>query len=66
MSSVGAQFPIEQARVRQLLTEYVKLGPPGTFAAAMIEADLKAADAAWASGDLVEILSAYQRLIESQ
>ena len=63
MSSVGEEFPKEQARVRELLAEYRKLPPQsGWFGVAMLEATLKEADEAAISGDVVRILRAYEAL----
>ena len=62
MSSVGDQFPKEQARVRELLGSYREIGPVGTFGAVMIEQVLKRADAAAISGDVIEILRSYEEL----
>lgn len=60
--SVGEDFPLEQARVRELLTSYKSLGPVGTFGALMIEQALQRADKAAISGDVVAILSSYAEL----
>jgi hypothetical protein len=62
MSSVGEEFPKEQARVRELLTEYKAIGPAGTFGAMMIEQTLKRADEAMASGDIVAIVRSFEEL----
>jgi hypothetical protein len=62
MSSVGEQFPIEQARVRKLLGQYREIGPAGTFGAMMIEQALQRADAAAISGDVIAILRSYEEL----
>jgi hypothetical protein len=62
MSSVGEEFPKEQARVRELLGEYKAIGPAGAFGAMMIEQTLRRADAAMASGDVVEIVRSFQEL----
>lgn len=62
MTTVGEDFPNEQARARELLAEYKKLGPAGRFGAAVIEQTLKRADAAAISGDVVAVLAAYQEL----
>lgn len=62
MSSVGEQFPVEQARVRELLGEYKKIGPAGSFGAMMIEGVLHRADQAAISGDVVAILRSYEEL----
>lgn len=62
MSSVGEEFPKEQARVREVLKLYYDIGPPGMFGAAMIEQTLKEADEAQASGDIVRILQSFEAL----
>lgn len=65
MSLVEA-YPLEQARVREVLGHYKEIGPAGMFGAAFIEQDLREADAAAASGDVVRMLKAYQKLKEVQ
>ena len=62
MSSVGDEFPIEQARVRELLLDYKSIGPAGAFGALMIEQTLQRADRAAISGDIVEILRSFEEL----
>lgn len=62
MTSVGEDMPNQQARARELLTEYHKIGPAGKFGVYMIEQALRRADAALASGDVVEIVKSYQEL----
>lgn len=62
-TSVGEDFPREQARCRQLLKEYREI-PTGAFGAAVIEQTLREADEAMASGDVVRILRAYQAMTE--
>ena len=64
MTSVGEDFPVQQARVRVVLGQYQEIGPAGQFGAPMIEKALKEADAAQASGDAVRILRAYTALTE--
>jgi hypothetical protein len=66
IETVGDDFPRQQARVREVLGHYREIGPAGQFGAAMIEADLREADEAWASGDIVRILRAYQALKECE
>lgn len=65
-TSVGEQFPLEQARVRELLTVYKSIGPAGAFGAHMIEQALRRADQAAISGDVVAILRSYRELKECQ
>lgn len=64
MSSVGEQFPVEQARLRNLIAQYHSIGPAGGFGAMMIEQTLAEADAAMASGDVVEIVKAFAAMQE--
>ena len=61
-TTVGDDFPKQQARVREILGHYREIGPAGAFGAVMIEIELRAADEALASGDIVRILRAYQTL----
>ena len=62
MTTVGEDFPRQQARARELLAEYKKIGPAGAFGAAMIEQALQRADAAAISGDVVAVFQSYQEL----
>lgn len=64
MSTLGEQFPKEQARCREVLEMYREIGPAGTFGAAMIEATLREADEAAMSGDLVRMIRAYEAMKE--
>lgn len=62
--SLGEALPKEQARVREILGFYKEIGPAGAFGAAMIEQDLRRADEAVISGDLVAMIQAYNTLRE--
>jgi hypothetical protein len=62
MSSVGIEFPKEQARARSLLDAYRSIGPAGAFGAANIEATLAEADKAMASHDPVATVRAFAAL----
>lgn len=62
MKSVGDDMPVQQARVRKLLVIYTGLGQAGMFGAMMIRQALAKADEAVISGDIVEILRAYEVL----
>lgn len=62
MSSVGEEFPKEQARVRRILGEYKKIGPAGAFGAAWIEEVLKRADVAAISGDVLQVIRSFQEM----
>lgn len=57
-------LPKEMARVREVLGHYKEIGPAGMFGAAFIEADLRAADQAVMSGDVVAMIQALQKLQE--
>ena len=60
--SLGDALPHEMARVRQILSHYKETGHAGIFAAAMIEQDLRTADQAVMSGDVVAMLRAMAAL----
>jgi hypothetical protein len=64
MNTLADELPKEQARVREILGHYREIGPAGAFGAAFIEASLKKADKAIMSGDLVEMIKAYNELKE--
>lgn len=60
--SLAEALPQEMARVREVLGYYKMVGPAGMFGAAMIEQDLRNADKAVMSGDVVAMLAAYKAL----
>lgn len=66
MSTVGDDYPNEQARVRELIGIYKSLGPVGTFGALMLEQVLQRADQAAASGDVVAMVRSYQEMKDCQ
>ncbi len=55
-------LPKEMARVREVLGHYKEIGPAGMFGAAMIEQDLRTADRAVMSGDVVAMLRSLKTL----
>lgn len=55
-------FPLEQARLRELIDAYRDIGPAGRFGEAMIRLTLARADAAAASQDTVAMLRAYEEM----
>ena len=57
-------LPQEMARVREALGHYKEIGHAGKFAAAMIELDLREADKAAISGDVVAMLRSLKTLQE--
>lgn len=64
VESLATALPKEQARVREILGHYKEIGPAGMFGAAFIEQDLREADAAASSGDVVRMIRAFQKLKE--
>lgn len=66
MSSVGTAIQDEIKRNYELLATYKSIGPAGTFGAVMISTDLDAAHAALKSGDVIEIVRAYDRLKDNE
>ena len=64
IESLATALPKEQARVRVILGHYKEIGPAGMFGAAFIEQDLREADAAASSGDVVRMIRAFKKLQE--
>lgn len=62
METLADALPKEMVRVREVLVHYQSIGPAGMFGAAFIEQDLRAADAAVMSGDVVAMLQSYETL----
>lgn len=64
VTTLGEEYPKEQARVRKILGYYKEAGPAGVFGAAMIEDLLRRADKASTSGDLVAMISCFKEMKE--
>lgn len=66
MESLGEALPEEQARVRELIIQYRDpiLNGAGGLAAAMMELSLQKADRAVISGDVIQMMTAYEDLKE--
>ena len=64
MESLGDALPKEMARVREVLGHYREIGPAGAIGAMLIELDLREADQAVMSGDLLAMIIAYKKLQE--
>jgi len=61
--TLGDALPREMARVRdEVMPAYIAIGPPGTFALAMMRADLDLAAKAMVSGDTVTMIRVYESL----
>lgn len=56
----------ELNRVRELLKDYEEIGPAGIFGATMLKQDIKKAEKAISSGDVIQMLLAYNSLKECQ
>lgn len=56
----------EQARNRELLSQYQEIGPAGMFGAAMIRDLLGRTERAVMSGDVVAMIRCYQELQETK
>ena len=64
--SLAEALPEEMARVRVVLGHYKEIGPAGIFGAAFIEQDLREADQAVMSGDIVRMIQSHKKLQEIQ
>lgn len=63
MSSVGEEFPKEQARVRELIALYRSLpGGVGNIGAMLMEGVLQRADQAAISGDVVAMVRSFEEM----
>lgn len=66
MTTLAEEFPKQQARVREVLKEYLAVdGTPGVnvkFAIAALEGVLRRADQAAMSGDVVAMLRSHEEL----
>lgn len=62
MSSLGEEYPLQQARCRELLEAYTEIGPAGAFGHLMIFQVLERADRAAISGDLVAMLRSFEEM----
>lgn len=62
--NLAEALPQECARVREVLGFYKAIGPAGMVGAAFIEQDLREADRAMVSGDVVAMIRAYKKLKE--
>lgn len=64
--TLGEEYPLEQARLRELLVEYEAIGRSGIFGATMIRGVLAQADKAAIEGDLPAMLVAFKAMKECQ
>ena len=62
--SLAEALPKEMARVREVLGHYKEIGPAGFIGASMIEQDLRAADKAVMSGDVIAMIQSFNALKE--
>ncbi len=62
VETLADALPKEMARVREVLGHYREIGPAGAFGAMFIEQDLRAADRAVMSGDVIAMIQALEKL----
>ena len=62
VETLADALPKEMARVRTVLGYYKEIGPVGEIGAMFIEQDLKAADVAVMSGDVVAMIQSLETL----
>jgi hypothetical protein len=62
VTTVGDDFPRQQARVRRIQQCARDIGPEGQFLVMLTDQSLREAEAAAISGDLPRILRAYEDL----
>ena len=62
VQTLADALPKEMARVREVLGHYREIGPAGMIGASFIEQDLRAADRAVMSGDVVAMLRSLKAL----
>jgi len=62
MRTLGDVYPEEQARLRELLVQYDRLGNLGAFAAAHIRGLLKRADEAAIQQDLTAMIRIFKEM----
>lgn len=60
--TLAGALPKEMARVREVLGRFREIGPAGMIGAAMIDQDLRNADRAVMSGDIVAMLRSLKAL----
>ena len=66
MANLAEAFPIEQARCRALLKEYLRIGPAGAFGVNVIEQTLAEAERAVAAQDTIAMIAAFKRMQEHE
>ena len=64
--TVGDEFPVQQARCRELMLAYHDIGPAGKFCLVHIEDVLHRADLAAISGDILAILRSVKEMRECE
>jgi len=52
----------EMNRVREVMKQYEEIGPVGQFGLIMLKQEIKTAEQAIASGDVVKMLQSYESL----
>lgn len=62
MTTLGEEYPKQQARCRVMLGHAKEIGPSGAFLVMLLEKALKEADEAAMSGDLARMISAFKEM----
>ena len=60
--SLGDAYPKQQARCRDLLIQYIEIGPPGTFGRMLLEDLMRRADLAVMAQDLPAMIGIYKEM----
>lgn len=63
-TTLGDDFPVQQARIRKLRDYGKEIGPAGAFYVAVCDDLLRRADKAAIEGDIVAMVSLYQEMRE--
>lgn len=66
MKNLAEAFQEELERNIDLLEQYLKIGLAGQFGAAMIRQKINSANTAQASGDVIQLMVAYENLKASE
>ena len=66
MSSLGTEFPKQQARCRELLLVYQEIGPSGAFGLEFIKGVLERADQAASEQDVIKMIRSWDEMKNCQ
>lgn len=66
LSTLGEEYPKQQARVREILGHYKEIGPAGRFGSLMIDDLLRRADQAAIAQDLPAMIRIYEEMKQTK